>query len=76
MQNWFHIATSRDCTRRAFGYTIVVGVILILINHIDALIRGDIDTIRVVKMGLTILVPYTVSTLSSVQSLLKVEKEG
>ncbi len=76
MQKWFQIATSRDCTKRALGYAVIVGVILILINHVDALIGGDIDTVRVLKMGLTILVPYAVSTLSSVQALLKVEKDG
>ena len=73
MAKWIEIATSEDCVRRAMGYTVVVGIILILINHIDAIVRGDIDTVRVIKMGLTILVPYTVSTLSSVQALLKAE---
>ncbi len=76
MQTWFQIATSKDCTRRALGYAVVVGIILILINHVDALIRGDIDTVRVLKMGLTILVPYTVSTLSSVQALMKARKQS
>jgi hypothetical protein len=46
-----------------------VGPILIAINHADALARGEIDCLRAVKMGLTVLVPYAVSTLSSVQAL-------
>ncbi len=71
MQEWAKIATSRDCVRRALGYAVVVGILLILINHADALIKGEIDAVRVLKMGLTILVPYSVSTLSTVQALIR-----
>ena len=35
----------------------------------DALVRGEIDGVRLFKMALTVLVPYTVSTLSSVQAM-------
>jgi hypothetical protein len=38
-------------------------------NHGDALVQGELDPGRLLKMGLTLLVPYTVSTLSSVQAL-------
>ena len=65
----FRLATSRAVVRRAVGYAIVVGAILIEINHADALVRGEFDWVRGVKMGLTVLVPYAVSTLSSVQAL-------
>ncbi len=63
------LATSPNVVRRALGYAVVVGAILIAINHADALARGEFDLIRGIKMGLTVLVPYTVSTLSSVQAL-------
>ena len=69
MKTAIQLATSRAVVRRALGYAIVVGAILIAINHADALVRGDVDLLRSVKMGLTVLVPYTVSTLSSVQAL-------
>ncbi len=65
----FELATSRVVVRRALGYAVVVGAILIAINHADALARGEFDWVRGVKMGLTVLVPYAVSTLSSVQAL-------
>lgn len=65
----FELATSSAVVRRALGYAVVVGAILIAINHGDALLRGDVDVARALKMGLTMLVPYTVSTLSSVQAL-------
>jgi hypothetical protein len=55
--------------RRALGYAVVVGAILIGINHGDAILRGDMDLVRLLKMGLTVIVPYTVSTLSSVQAM-------
>ena len=62
------IAFSRAVVRRAAGYGVVVGLILIAINHGDALLGGEIDATRLFKMGLTVLVPYSVSTLSSVQA--------
>ena len=69
MGEWIQLASSRGVVRRALGYAVAVGAILITINHGDALIRGDVDTVRLLKMGLTVLVPYTVSTLSSVQAM-------
>lgn len=69
MQSAWQIAFSRPIVRRALGYALVVGAILITINHADALMRGEFDGVRVFKMGLTLLVPYTVSTLSSVQAI-------
>ncbi|MGC8763732.1 MAG: nitrate/nitrite transporter NrtS [Acidobacteriota bacterium] len=42
------------------------GPILITIHHGDALLRGQIGGVRLFKMALTFLVPYVVSTLSSV----------
>jgi len=62
------VALSRSVVRRAIGYAVVVGAILITINHGDAILSGDIGFTRVIKMGLTMLVPYAVSTLSSVQA--------
>ena len=69
MKTALQLAASRAVVRRALVYAVVVGAILIAINHADALARGDFDMVRGLKMGLTVLVPYTVSTLSSVQAL-------
>lgn len=63
------LAFSGPVVRRALGYAVVVGALLISINHADALYRGDLDWVRVAKMALTVLVPYGVSTLSSVQAV-------
>jgi len=63
------LALRGDVVWRASGYAVVVGAILIAINHGDALLRGDVDAVRVVKMTLTPMVPYCVSTLSSIGAL-------
>ena len=55
--------------RRAFMFAVVVGSVLIAINHGDALWSGEVDSVRLLKMGLTVLVPYVVSTLSSVAAM-------
>lgn len=47
-------------------YAVVVGTVLVAINHGDALLRGELDGLRLLRMGLTVMVPYVVSTLSSV----------
>ena len=69
MPSSLQIALSRSVVRRALGYAVVVGAILIAINHGDALARGELGPTRLFKMALTLMVPYAVSTLSSVQAL-------
>lgn len=67
--SFWAVASSAPVVRRALGYFFVVGSILVAINHGDAIVRGDIDGTRLFKMVLTPLVPYAVSTLSSVSAL-------
>ena len=66
---WHRLATSRSVVHRALGMAAVVGALLISINHGDALLRGELDRTRALKMALTLLVPYCVSTYSSVAAL-------
>ncbi len=73
MSSRFSIAFRPRVVRRALLYGVVVGAILIAINHGDALLRGDIDGVRVLKMLLTPLVPYAVSTFSSVGAIRSLE---
>ena len=44
----------------------VVGVVLIAINHGSAIFAGEITRLRLIQICLTIVVPYVVSTISSV----------
>ena len=66
---WSRLACSRPVVRRGLKYAIVVGAILIAINHGDAILRGELNPLRIAQMGLTVIVPYWVSALSSVGAL-------
>lgn len=69
MRGWLRVACEPAVVRRAIAFAVVVGAILIAINHGDALLRGELDRLRLAKMGLTVLVPYLVSTFSSVGAI-------
>jgi hypothetical protein len=72
---WLRLAGSTPIRRRALRYTLVVGAVLITINHGDAILRGDLPFGRLLRIGLTILVPYLVSTFSSVGTILQLRRE-
>jgi len=76
MNVWLKIALEPAVVRRALGYAVVVGAILIIINHFDALLRWDVTPVRLLKMGLTMIVPYAVSTLSSVAAIRELRPDG
>ena len=76
MQEWLSVACERSIVLRACKYAVVVGAVLITINHGDALVAGELDLRRLLKMGLTVLVPYVVSTLSSVGATLALRRAG
>jgi len=70
MRDWFALAVTPSVVRRSLKYAVIVGLLLIVINHSDAILNHTITFSRVLRMILTVLVPYTVSTLSSVGALL------
>ena len=70
------MACERSVVLRACKYALVVGAVLITINHGDALLAGDVGPARLLKMGLTVLVPYVVSTLSSVGATLALREHA
>jgi hypothetical protein len=76
VQEWLTVACERGVVLRACKYAVVVGAVLIAINHGDALLAGDVDLRRLLRMGLTVLVPYVVSTLSSVGATLALRRGG
>lgn len=69
MKEWLHLARSPSVVKRACRYAVCVGALLVTINHADAILRGDISGVRVLRMILTVMVPYGVSTASSVSAL-------
>jgi hypothetical protein len=73
---WLDVARERAVVIRACKYALVVGAVLVGINHGDALVAGELDARRLLKIGLTVLVPYVVSTLSSVGATLALRRAG
>ena len=69
MTSWLDMATERSVVHRALRVAAVVGAVLVGINHGDALLRGEISMDRALRIVLTLLVPYCVSTYSSVGAL-------
>lgn len=69
MKAWMASAAQGSVVRRACLYAVIVGPILIIINQGDQLLAGKITACIVVKMVLTMLVPYLVSTFSSVGAM-------
>jgi hypothetical protein len=69
MSEWLQLALDGAVVRRALRTALVVGSILIGINHGSALLQGDVDGVRLFRICLTLLVPYGVSTTSSVAAL-------
>ena len=76
MWEWLAVASRRDVVRRALMVAAVVGTILITINHADALLQGEMSVKRIWQMGLTYLVPYSVSTYSSVSALRSIKRSS
>jgi hypothetical protein len=71
MKEWFELVFRPSVVKRALKYAVVVGFILIAINHSDAVVSGHVTRGILLKMLLTMMVPYVVSTLSSVGALLE-----
>ncbi len=73
---FWSIATRSDVVRQALKVALVVGAILIAINHGDALMTFEVESSRLARMLLTILVPYCVSTYSSVKAIQSFERNA
>src|SRR5262245_15962700 len=66
LRSWFRLACHPATVRRAFLTAMIVGCVLIAINHGPAILAGQMTLGRTFQALLTVLVPYTVSTISSV----------
>lgn len=65
----WRLATRRSVVRRAVIMGLIVGHVLAAINHGDRIVSGTMSTGDWAKVALTFLVPYTVSTISSVLAI-------
>jgi len=67
MKAWLAIAFEASVRKRALKVAMLVGSILAVINHGDALLSGDTSATVWIKIFLTFVVPYCVATFASVQ---------
>ena len=64
--DWLRLAAHPATVRRALITALIVGTVLVAINHGQAIVAGTLTRARWLQMCLTVLVPYVVSTVSSV----------
>jgi len=69
-REWCALVCRGSVVRRGLKFAVVVGTILIAINHGDAILAGELTRASYFKMALTVVVPYVVSVLSSVGAML------
>ena len=66
---WCRLGCRGSVVRRGLKFALVVGTVLIAINHGDAILSGELTRTNYLKMALTVVVPYVVSVLSSVSAM-------
>ncbi len=75
MSEWLCLCFSKNVMRRSSITALVVGAILTVINHGDAIIHGQVNPGLLLQVALTLLVPYMVSTISRVSTIYGMRKE-
>lgn len=71
LREWCALVGRRTVVLRGLKFAVVVGAILIAINHGDTLLRGELDSVSYAKMAMTVVVPYVVSVFSSVGAIIE-----
>lgn len=67
--SWLATARRPEIVRRSLRIASVVGTVLVAINYTDRLLADTLVAFDWVKMGVTYLVPYCVSTYAAVESV-------
>ena len=70
----WNIIFSKQVVKTAIKLSLIVGTILGLINHGPSIIANTISSGQKIQIMVTYLVPYSVSTYSSVKSILHIQK--
>ena len=73
--SFLQLARSSSVVQRAIRIALVVGTLLVAINHGQALLSLQMDLTRWIQVILTYFVPYGVSTYASVQALRSTQVE-
>ena len=69
MATWIQTAMQRDVVWRGVKVGLIVGTILTAINQGDLILAGSVDGEAAIKIALTYLVPYCVSTYAGVEAI-------
>ena len=65
---WLRLARHPNVVRRALITAVIVGTVLVAINDGPAILSGNLSRRLIIQMCLTVLVPYIVSTVSSIST--------
>ncbi len=68
-KRWVHAALSPAVARRSTKVSLLVGTLLVSINHGDLLLSGNVSSALFWKIPMTFCVPYAVSTYAAVDAL-------
>ena len=71
LNKWLKLACEPPVLMRGIRVAVIVGPILILLNHGDTLFFGTVTSAVALKMILTPLVPFCVSVYSSVSTIIR-----
>jgi hypothetical protein len=66
---WWILAARRTVARRALVIASLVGTVLALVNHGDRMLAGTMSGLNWGQVFITYLLPYLVSTYSSVVAI-------
>ncbi len=69
MKHWIQSSIKPSVVRRSMRVALIVGTILVIINQGDKLVEGRLDSVIILKILLTYLVPYLVATYAAVAAL-------
>ncbi|MDE2996298.1 MAG: nitrate/nitrite transporter NrtS [Bacteroidota bacterium] len=72
-KSWAVLLRDKSIFQRGLRFAVIVGSILIAINHGDAILSGEVETKRYFQMALTVLLPYCVSVFSSISAIRRMD---
>ena len=75
MKKWIAVAGRKDVVTRSLKVAFLVGTLLVLINQGNRLAGGEWSVEIALKIVLTYLVPYCVSTYAGVAAILAAERK-
>jgi hypothetical protein len=73
--SFMHLALTPSVVRRALKVAAVVGTLLALINHADAVVNNTFALKNFAQVVLSYFVPYAVATYSAVGALREAERQ-